>query len=324
MALAAVAALVGMSSRAMAISFIYEDATSGHAVGSAFTGGGFRINLQNFDNGTLYPNPLPGGAVGFGAGGTAGSVAAGIAALNAIPGQTPPTGGVAPEDTWGIARILTITDLAGAVIWSETGKNAQITAMFYGEQDFYVSQLASGFQNIDGTGLRTDFYIQSKAAGGYTAYDPLMGSAGRSGPSSYSTVTDGELFLSTVSVANFIHAPGTLGGLATEFNSTYNSSSGGQGQAYLNVVGGTDRAQFDTNSFVSPFGTGTTADLFAQFTTTALIAPNGVANWLARSNDPIAGFLGTPSVPETGSTLVMFGLGLALLAEGYRRRRQGA
>jgi hypothetical protein len=332
LALTALAASVGLSSRAMAINFIYEDATSGHAIGSAFTGGGFRINLQNFDNGTVYPSPLPGGQVGFGAGGGAANVAAGIAALNAVPGQVGPTGGLGGEDTWGIARILTITDLAGAVIWSESGKNAQITAIFYGEQDFYVSQLAGGLQNIDGVGLRTDFYLQSKAAPGFTDYNPLLGSGGRIDQDSYQTVTDsngtlasaGVPFLTTVSVANFIHNTGVLGGLATEFNSTYNASSGGQGQAYLRVTGGTDAAQFDTNTFVSAFAPGAErADLFAQFTTTALIPPNTVADWLVRSNDPIAGFI--PSgVPESGSSLLMLGLGLAFLAEGYRRRRQHA
>lgn len=311
----ALSALVAVTPSASAVVFSYEDTTSGHAIGEIFTGGGFRINLQNFDMGSTYPSGAVGSAVGFGEGGTAANLAAGITALNTIQ-TAPPTGRVGVEDTWGIARIVTITDLAGAVIWSETGKNAQITSMFYGEQDFYVQQLANGFQHINGTDLNVDFYFQSKLDPTYTAYNPLLGSAGRIDADSYTTVTDGTLFLQTQSTGGFIHGPGTLGGLATEFLSVYNATSGGTGQAYLSVVGGTDAAQFNTNGFVSPFGTGNTADLYAAFTTT----PTDVGDWLVASNDPITGSMGGTNVPDSGSTLLM--LGGALVCLGLRQSRK--
>lgn len=307
------AALVAFAPNASALVLSYEDTTSGRAIGTPFTGGDFRINLQNFDMGSTYPDLAVGASVGFGQGGASANRAAGTAALNGIQ-VAPATGRVGAEDTWGIARILTITDAAGAVIWSEPVKNAQITAMFYGEQDFYVQQLANGFQHINGVGLNVDFYFQSKAVPTYTAYNPLLGSAGRTGLDTYTSVTDGQQFLRTTSTGGFLHPAGTLGGLTAEFLSVYNATSGGTGQTYLNVIGGTDAAQFNTNGYVSPFGTGNTADLFAAFTTT----PTTVSNWLVASNDPISGNLA--SVPDGGSTLLMLGAGLILL--GLRQQRK--
>jgi hypothetical protein len=313
-ALLALSTLVGLSPTASAITFTYEDTVSGHAIGEAFTGGGFRINLQNFDMGTVYPTVAEGTTVGFGAGGGAGSVGAGITALNGIAGQTAPTGAVAPEDSWGIARIITITDLAGSVIWSETNKNAEITMMFYGVQDFYMQQVENGFQHINGVDLQADFYFQDKNDVGYTQYNPLLGSGGRTGQDSYTTVTDGTQFLTTESVAGFIHGPNEFGGVATEFLSNFHLTAGGNGQVYLQVTGGTDAAQFESNGFASPHGAGTTADLFAVFTTT----PTSVSDWLVASNDPITGSI-PQGVPDSGSTLLMLGFGLVCLGLGYRR-----
>jgi len=333
----ALAALIALSPTAKALTLTYEDTLSGHPIGAPFIGGQFRINLQDFDMGTVYPTRPDGTATGFGEGGAAGSVTTGITAVNGIAGQTTATGAsplvVGGEDTWGIAKILTITDAAGSVIWSETGKNAQLTVMFYGESDFYQKQLAGGFSNEDGVNLHADVYLQSKTDPSYTQYNPLGGSAGRLALDKYNTVTDsngttsllGVPILTTVSKANFIHAAGVLGGLATEFNSTFNNTSGGQGQAYLDVTGGTDAAQFNLNGFTSPFVAGTTADLFAQFTTVALGAPSPnqpIADWLVSSNDPIRG--NALGVPDTGSTLLMLGLGLGFLAEAYRRRSKNA
>ncbi len=328
--LAALVAAVGLAPAARAqFTLSYEEAFGGHHVGDLYAGP-IRINLQDFDMGTLYPDlGAPGTARGYGQNGTGTqTIQGGINTLDgtqtvgATGAQVVPTtvNGVAQpasngtEDSWGIARIISITDLSGGVVWSEAGKNAQLTIMFYGEKDFYVNQLANGFQEIDGTGLHVNLYYQSKSDGAYTAYDPFPGSAGRTGVSSYTTATDGTLVLSAVSTPGFIHDAGTLGGLATEFASVYNQTSGGTGQTYLSVTGGANAFAFDQNYFDSPYVAGVTADLFAQFTT----VPNTTTgDWLVRSNDPVTGAF--VPVPEPSTYAIM---GVAFLSGLVALRRR--
>lgn len=318
---------------AQSFSLSYEENFGTHLAGDSFAGA-FRINLQDFNMGSIYPSlGAPGTAAGYGANGTGPqTVSGGISTLDgtqsagATGGVSQPTmingvnqpGSSGPDDSWGIARIISITDLDGGVVWSEAVKNQQLTVSFYGEKDFYVSQLADGFQQINGVGLHADLYLQDKSAPGYTAYDPFLGSAGRIGSNGYTTVTDGNLILSTVSTGGFINDAGTLGGLATEFSSTFNNTSGGTGQAYLSVTGGSQAGQFNTDFFASPFIPGVTADLFAQFTT---VINTQTADWLVRSNDPVTGnFVPVPE-PSTYGIAAALGL-LGIVALRRRNRRQ--
>lgn len=314
--LLALASLAFLPQANAQVTFSYEDTVSGNAIGTAFTGP-FRINLQLFDNGSLYPSlGAPGSAAGYGDNGTGTqTVAGGISTLNGLQ-VAAPTNGQPGEDTWGIGRVLTITDLAGSVVWSEANKNAEITLMFYGLQDFYIQELSDGYQEINGVNLNVDFYYQSKTDVGYTQYNPLLGSAGRSGANSYATVTDGTNFLSTRSQAGFIHDAGEFGGVATEFASVFNVNSGGTGQTYLSVVGGTMAADFNSDYYTSSLLAGATADMFAQFTT-ALNANPQVSDWLVRGNDPIVGNLAP--IPEP-STYGLIGAGVLLGGVFLRRR----
>lgn len=326
---------LALSASAQTLSLQYEEAFGTHLAGEAFSGQ-FRINLQNFDMGTIYPAlGAAGTSAGYGTNGTgpqtvSGGISTldGIQAAGATGAQNQPTmiNGVAQpaslglEDTWGIARIISITDLDGGVVWSEAVKNQQLTTLFYGEKDFYVSQLANGFQQIDGVGLHVDLYLQNKTDAGYTAYDPFPGSAGRTGPSSYATVSDGNLILSTVSTAGFINNAGTLGGLATEFSAVYNNSSGGTGQTYLSITGGSQAAQFNTNFFQSVYVPGATADLFAQFTT---VLNTSTGDWLVRSNDPVTGqFVPVPEPATYGMAASLALMGIVALRRRAARQRQ--
>lgn len=321
------------SASAQTLSLQYEENFGTHMAGDSFAGA-FRINLQDFNMGSIYPSlGAPGTSAGYGENGTGPqTVSGGISTLDgiqtagatgAVPQPTTINGmeqpaSAGPDDSWGIARIISITDLDGGVVWSEFGTNQQLTVSFYGEKDFYVSQLADGFQQINGVGLHADLYLQDKSALDYTAYDPFPGSAGRIGTNGYTTVTDGNLILSTVSTGGFIYDDGTLGGLATEFSSTFNNTSGGTGQAYLNVTGGSQAEQFNTDFFSSPFIPGVTADLFAQFTTEI---NSSTGDWLVRSNDPVTGnFVPVPE-PSTYGIAAAFGL-IGIVALRRRNRRQ--
>lgn len=312
-ALAALLASVGLSPSANAqLVLTYETTTSGHAIGESFnaSGGEFVIKLFNFDMGTVYA-PLAGGV---------GSSVTGEAALDALP-QAPATGALLGEDSWGIAKVEGIFDSFGGRIWSEAGKGQELTIMFYGAKDFFVQQTSASTQEIGSTGMQIDLYLQTIGGPGYTAYNPLLGSSGRTGFSSYTTVTDGTLILSTISTPGFIYADGTFGGSATEFRSSFNAGSGGLGETYLDVTGGSMMNEFNTNSVSSIFNSG--ADLFAQFTT-AIYRDNpssGTDDWLVSSQDPVTGNLA--AIPEP-STYGLFAAGALVGLVALRRMKKRA
>src|SRR5882724_6027382 len=69
-AVLAAAALAGLTPAKAQLNLSYEENFGTHAAGDPFSGP-FRINLQDFDMGTLYPSlGSPGTAAGFGENGT--------------------------------------------------------------------------------------------------------------------------------------------------------------------------------------------------------------------------------------------------------------
>ncbi|MCD4699406.1 MAG: PEP-CTERM sorting domain-containing protein [Phycisphaerae bacterium] len=296
----------------LAIPLVYEE---GANVGQVFTTGGITIKMTAFDVGTVYPALGPAGtAVGYTGPPGAAGVGGGVAAVDGIPGQTPTSGaltvGLYPgqEDSWGIGKITRIQDANGDAIWTSAFKQAELTIYFWGEQDFFVEQMDSGNQRIDGVGMHFDIYEEPLPSA--TAFNATGGTAARTPANTYPTVTDGALVLSGVSVAGFINGPGVGGGTATEFESRFNATSlTGDGEAYISLIGGADLAQFDTDFFLSPFGLGT-ADFRLQFDT----SPTSVSDWLVTADDPVKGY-----VPEPASLSLLVLGGLAVIC---RKRRK--
>lgn len=194
--------------------------------------------------------------------------------------------------------------------------------MFWGVRDFHLTQVSAGSglpgggQVIDGTGLRVDIYS-----------DPLKNFSQTGGPgartsvSTYPTATNGTLELSLLSTPGFINANGTFGGAATEFE----SNTANVGYSALNVIGGASASQFDTNAvgFGGTTGAGLISGVAGQRTTDVYFSFTslpGVNGWDITSNDPMVAVVA--GVPDTGSTLLMFGAGLAMLAGLSRRRNR--
>jgi len=325
--LTALAALIALSSNAMAIPLFW---IGGPLNGQPFGGGAIQVKATNYDTGSLYEINPPlalNSAIGFGQGGTGTqTVAGGQATMDAAQTRAPLGFVAGAGDSWGILKITTIAapdPSSGGVlrnIYNSDLSNIELTAMFWGVNDFYLKQVATGApafagagQIIDGTGLRVDIYSDVSKdftqVGGPTLAHTV---------STYPTATNGTLELSLRSVDGFINNAGNLGGIATEFE----SNTSDLGHAALNVIGGASSAQFDTNGigFGGSFGGAISNGLGSQTRTDvwfAFTSTQGDSGWDIRSNDPML----ANTVPDTGSTLLMFGLGLGFLAEAYRRRR---
>jgi hypothetical protein len=324
----AVAALVALSPSASAIPLTWI--TPGLPEnGLTFAGGAIQIKAVNYDTGALYAPMTVGTALGFGngPGATSGSVAAGQTALNGQQTRAPNGAVAGQNDSWGILRIEQIQATAsnGTLqdIYNRAVSPFELTAMFWGVQDFYLNQVSAGSnlpgggQIIDGTGLRVDIYSDLAKN-----FNQTPGPTGLHTVNTYPTATDGTLELSLLSTPGFINNAATLGGIATEFE----SNTANTGYAALNVIGGASAAQFNTNgigfsgssggAFSPGLGNQTSTDIWFSFTST-----QGTNGWDITSNDPMLANIGTPGVPDSGSTLLLLGMGVVFVAGAYRRRQ---
>lgn len=340
-AVAALVASIGLSTSAKAILFQNLPATT--------PGDQYVFKLADFDNGTLYQNIAPNTAVGFGQGGASATLAAGTQALDAagvVLQQAVGAHAIAPfsggaltnaglEDSWGIAAVTQIFRASNPLvpIWDTVVDNQELTLMFYGAQDYYSRSTGAGNQTTDSIGLNADFYLQDKALPGYTPFSNLgarpadIAGFSQANDASFPTITDsnGTLFTAGVpvlklrSTSGFINAPGVLGGVDSEFQTTFNGNAlngSGLGSAFGDVVGGTLAANYNTNSFVSPYIAGKTADISIQFTTTTA----GAGPWLVSSQDPLRAVV----VPEPTTVLAGLGCMVPILNSLFGRRRKSA
>jgi len=325
-ALLALSTLIAITPSASALNFVWVD---GPQAGQAFAGGGIQVKAINYDTGSLYAPLALNTAIGFGQGGTGTqTVAGGVATLDAAQTRAPLGVVAGQNDSWGILKITSIQATASDGVLHDIYNSAvapyELTAMFWGVNDFYLKQISAGSglagsgQIIDGAGLRVDIYSDPSKD-----FNQTPGPTGAHTVSTYPTATNGTLELSLLSTPGFINADGTLGGVATEFE----SNTLNVGYAALNVIGGASAAQFNTNAigfggssgagFSPGLGNQTSTDVWFSFTST-----QGVNGWDVTSNDPMLANISR--APDSGSTLLMLAMGLACLGIGYRRRSRKA
>lgn len=308
--------------------------------------------LSDFDEGSLYATQPLNGTIGVTDNPAAGvplmDAAQVLAPANPRPnGAIPGAGGSLNEDSWGIAVIQQIfrSDNLVTPVWSAAADSQQLTAMFYGSQDFYGKQVSLGpnpvspaddSMTVASVGLQIDLYLSNTP--GHTNFaqgNPLVNRpAGAPGNTAYDTVTDsnfpgtaGNIFTATPvltmrSDSGFLRAAGDLGGLATEFETTTIGTSlnlAGSGAAFLSVAptaGGVGllNSVWDSNGFLSPYVAGKRADFSLQFTATV----DGSGDWLLSSQDPFRAYV----IPEPTTALVGIGCMLPVLSSCFGRRRK--
>jgi hypothetical protein len=223
------------------------------------------------------------------------------------------------EDTWGIAKVQNIFLPAGSFTadWNDGDLDRELTIIFYNAVDFHTVLSADGTQQTTSSaGMIIDIYEAPSADA--DAFDAELGSGGRTGLDSYTTVTDGDLVLRLVSEAGHIVSPG---GLDTEVLTNFNPNSVGQagdGQGFFSVVGGLWAGAFDTNIFTPLDDAYNAADLKIQFTTFSNPSVTGqdpIGDWLVTSDDPATAFV----IPLPGAASMGFGL-MGLVAIARKRR----
>jgi hypothetical protein len=212
------------------------------------------------------------------------------------------------EDSWGLIRLLQITDYDDNPLWSQSGSE-QITGVIYGYDDVLLRATASGVQ-------------VGQVAGGINLYlDNTPDFAPGAGVPSVANrasdpwkATDGTLFLSLVGV------PANIGGgvALTRFEDVNQLQSpfSGQGYGYLDVTGGAFASLFNSDMGWDVDGdlvNDLTADFYARF---VFDSSSQRQSFDAYSSDPAWG----GAVPEPGSMLLL-GLGLAGLVGKLRRRK---
>jgi len=269
-----------------------------------------RMKLINFDMGTIYDD------------GSVGDVLADSASSADGLSQTPPTGAVGSEDTWGVFLVTEIATAADPsnpfYVRSDASKNAgglELAGVFEVANDIYVEQIAATEQLIGSSGFSVRVYEQAVGT-----FDETIGSAGHTGVLEYTSISDTGLFIGEFAgAAGFARVAGDAGGAAVEFETEFdNGSLEGSGDAWLNAVAGSgDLADIlNTNSVFTPASLTngvTNADVSLEFTTKANNVP--ISDWLVTSDDPLRGRV----IPLPGAASMGFGL-MGLLAVARKRR----
>jgi hypothetical protein len=257
--------------------------------------GDFKITFNAYDAGTIgYPDRATD------------TVCNSAAECDAIvPAQFKSPNSYGSEDTWGIFSVQSITNVATGANFFTRGQDGFLTGMFGGLVD----------ESVDVTGGRS-LSTTAYANGGWLnmyrttqEYNPTFGPSGRLGEQQYRGITDigGTLALQAVFAGS---ASSEVTGYSY-ISSFVNSTTSGNGQGYLDIIGGEWEGAFNTNSLLD--GTGEARDLFLK-ATYGVTSQSKLAGWTVDATGDVQG-----NIPEPGS-LALLGLGFAGLA-GLRRRR---
>lgn len=303
--------------------------TFGDAPGVPYQGD-IVLKYVNYDVGRLYGSIGAGGFTPPATGNYARAVPANagesnalaIAQMNAVSDVTPASykvGAFSPggaEDGWGILRVDTIYDASQSrILWSRTLAPYEITGMFWGEQDTYLSVPSAGNEVIHGVGFQSAFYAD--ASKNFNFDQGGLGPAARTGLTTYPTVTDGTLIWTMKGLAGSADTTFPQDEFLTDFNPAAGPGSPnvGNGKVDGDFVANDAGLGVNNNMFQVKAG----ADWSVKFS--GISPQNQAASWLVQSNDPLVAT--TVSVPNPSAVTGGLLLG-AMLGLGRLRRRQQA